>query len=72
MKQVTIKKKSVSEKLGELLNKQKGGRDKAKDDEFFNCSQKHELEYVSSLYADESNNILKYLSGNYLSLLTMW
>ena len=26
------------------------GRDKAKDDKFFNCSQEHELKYVSGLY----------------------
>lgn len=34
----------------------KGGkimaRDKAKDDKYFNCSEKHENDYVSSLYGD--------------------
>jgi len=27
-------------------------RDKAKDDKHFNCSEKHELDYVSELYPD--------------------
>ena len=27
-------------------------RDKAKDDKFFNCSQEHELNYVSGLYTE--------------------
>lgn len=29
------------------------GRDKAKDDKSFNCSQEHELNYVSGLYANK-------------------
>lgn len=28
-------------------------RDKTKDDKYFNCSQEHELDYVSGLYADK-------------------
>jgi len=31
-------------------------RDKAKDDKYFNCSEKHENDYVSSLYG--SNQII--------------
>ncbi len=30
------------------------GRDKTKDDKYFNCSQEHELDYVSGLYADKN------------------
>ena len=29
-------------------------RDKAKDDKYFNCSQEHEINYVSGLYAKSS------------------
>jgi hypothetical protein len=29
-------------------------RDKAKDDKFFNCSEKHEIEYVAGLYTNTS------------------
>jgi len=28
------------------------GRDKSKDDEYFHCSEDHEIEYVSNLYDD--------------------
>ncbi len=30
------------------------GRDKSKDDEYFNCSQEHEFNYVSGLYEDKN------------------
>ncbi len=29
------------------------GRDKKRDDKFFNCSQDHEIEYVANLYQDK-------------------
>lgn len=29
------------------------GRDKAKDDDLFNCSQQHEEDYVVGLYSDD-------------------
>lgn len=47
-------------------------RDKAKDDKYFNCSEKHENDYVSSLYGNNKvfvsvfletackNNIINY------------
>ena len=37
------------------------GRDKSKDDKFFNCSQEHEIDYVSGLYGDNSDKVSKYL-----------
>lgn len=30
------------------------GRNKSKDDEYFNCSQSHEFDYVASLYSNSS------------------
>ncbi len=33
-------------------------RDKAKDDKYFNCSQEHELTYVSGLYDGEAEIIV--------------
>lgn len=29
------------------------GRDKARDDNFFNCSEDHELDYIASLYTNK-------------------
>lgn len=29
------------------------GRDKSKDDNYFNCNQEHELNYVSGLYVQK-------------------
>lgn len=29
------------------------GRDKAKDDKYFNCSQQHEIDYVAGLYKEK-------------------
>jgi len=29
-------------------------QDKAKDDKHFNCSEEHELKYISGLYKDET------------------
>lgn len=37
-------------------------RDKAKDDELFNCSQQHELEYVAGLY-ENGNTVHVFLSN---------
>lgn len=34
------------------------GRNKAKDDELFNCSQKHELEYVAGLYENKETVLI--------------
>ncbi len=31
------------------------GRDKARDDKFFNCQQEHEDHYVANLYSDSNN-----------------
>lgn len=32
-------------------------RDKAKDDELFNCSEQHEENYVASLYPDDAKKV---------------
>lgn len=32
-------------------------RDKAKDDEHFNCSEQHEKDYVASLYPDDAKKV---------------
>lgn len=37
------------------------GRNKAKDDKFFNCSQEHELEYVSGLYGGDKGKVYDFL-----------
>lgn len=36
------------------------GRNKTKDDTLFNCSQQHELKYVSGLYSEE-NKVYEFL-----------
>ena len=41
-------------------NEKQMARDKARDDEFFNCSQEHEFQYVSGLYS-EKEKVYKYL-----------
>ncbi len=38
-------------------------RDKAKDDEYFNCSQEHEFDYVSNLYT-ERTKVYDFLKEN--------
>ena len=37
------------------------GRDKAKDDKFFNCSQQHEHDYVASLYPENEDRVKEFL-----------
>lgn len=36
-------------------------RDKAKDDKYFNCSEEHENNYVSSLYGDNQTTVSVFL-----------
>jgi hypothetical protein len=36
-------------------------RDKARDDKFFNCSERHEFRYVSSLYGDNKVRVFLFL-----------
>lgn len=36
------------------------GRDKARDDKYFNCSEQHEIDYVAGLY-DESDKVRDFL-----------
>lgn len=38
-------------------------RDKSKDDQYFNCSQEHELNYVACLYPDKQG-VLNFLKEN--------
>ena len=42
------------------------GRNKAKDDEFFNCSQEHEFDYVANLYSD-SDEVKSFLKEKCVS-----
>ena len=35
-------------------------KDKAKDDEYFNCSEEHEIDYVANLY-EESQEVREFL-----------
>lgn len=37
------------------------GRDKARDDKFFNCSQEHEDNYVSGLYGKDKPKVKEFL-----------
>lgn len=37
------------------------GRDKAKDDRLFNCTQDHEIGYVSGLYPGNEYKVVTYL-----------
>jgi hypothetical protein len=47
-------------------------RDKAKDDEYFNCDQEHEFTYVANLYADHDKvyNFLKDQCGKKINYST--
>ncbi len=36
-------------------------RDKARDDKYFNCSEKHENDYVSSLYGNNKDSVSIFL-----------
>lgn len=36
-------------------------RDKTKDDKYFNCSEKHENDYVSSLYGNNKDSVSNFL-----------
>jgi len=36
-------------------------KDKKKDDELFNCSQEHELNYVAKLYGEKEEVVKKFL-----------
>jgi len=38
------------------------GRDKARDDKFFNCSEKYEYRYVSNLYGINSEEVHLFLA----------
>lgn len=39
------------------------GRDKKKDDEFFNCSQDHEIIYVARLYPGNEKKVREFLEA---------
>lgn len=39
------------------------GRDKARDDKFFNCSEEHEINYVAGLYAERAK-VKEFLIAN--------
>ena len=41
-----------------------GGRDKARDDKFFNCSQEHEFEQVAQHYGNNKNKVIEFLKEN--------
>lgn len=43
------------------------GRDKAKDDELFNCSQQHEEDYVANLYPGHEDEVRELLQKLCLS-----
>lgn len=37
------------------------GRDKSRDDKFFNCDQDHEFDYVASLYPGNEEAVKQFL-----------
>lgn len=37
------------------------GRDKSKDDKYFNCGQEHEFKYVAGLYGTNYDKVYFYL-----------
>jgi len=38
-------------------------RDKSRDDEFFNCSQEHEFDYVANQYPGNEDRVKKFLKS---------
>ena len=42
------------------------GRDKSKDDKFFNCSEEHEFKYVADLY-ENYERVYKFLKAKCLT-----